>query len=48
MRVANGELLTSEGKADAVKVTIQGHSFLTDLYVLALVGCEKVLGVYWL
>ncbi|KAB1203113.1 hypothetical protein CJ030_MR8G008945 [Morella rubra] len=35
VRVANGELLTSEGRSENVKISLQGNSFLTDTYVLS-------------
>lgn len=48
VKVANEEVLASEGSCDKVKVSIQGRNFITDIYVLPLAGCDMVLGVYWL
>lgn len=48
VRVANGELLSSEGKSEDLKIQIQGNCFRTDTYVLSLAGCDMVLGIYWL
>ncbi|XP_042946164.1 uncharacterized protein LOC122279545 [Carya illinoinensis] len=48
VKVANGELVDSEGKVKGVQVGIQGVEFLLDMYVLVLAGCDMVLGVQWL
>ncbi|XP_041009343.1 uncharacterized protein LOC121253391 [Juglans microcarpa x Juglans regia] len=48
VKVANGELVDSEGKVKGVHVGIQWAMFVLDMYVLVLVGCDMVLGVHWL
>ncbi|XP_042952297.1 uncharacterized protein LOC122289392 [Carya illinoinensis] len=48
IKVAKGEMVTSEGKVKGVNVSIQGSYFLVDMYVLVLAGCDMVLGVHWL
>ncbi|KAF5480102.1 hypothetical protein F2P56_000872 [Juglans regia] len=48
VKVANGEMVNSEGKVKGVNVSVQGSCFLVDMYVLVLTGCDMVLGVHWL
>ncbi|XP_042950090.1 uncharacterized protein LOC122282205 [Carya illinoinensis] len=48
VRVANGEVIVSEGSCKGVKVVIQGTTFLLELQVLVLAGCDMVLGIKWL
>lgn len=48
VRVANGEMITSEGKCSQVPIKLQGHVFPVDFLLLPLVGCDAVLGVQWL
>lgn len=45
MRVANGELIPSEGKCNEVRVKIQRITFRVDVHILVLVGCDMVLGI---
>lgn len=46
--VGNGENLKCEGVCRNVPITMQGHRFLVDLYLLPIFGTEVVLGVQWL
>jgi hypothetical protein len=47
VKIANGEVLTSEGKC--IYVSVQGNIFCSEFFVLTLVGgCDVVLGVQWL
>jgi hypothetical protein len=48
VRVANGELVVSEGQCLQVLVQLSGFSFLTDTHVMPLAGCDMVLGIQWL
>ncbi|KAF5480441.1 hypothetical protein F2P56_001190 [Juglans regia] len=48
VKVANGEMVNSEGKVTGVNVSVQGSYFLVDMYVMVLAGCDMVLGVQWL
>jgi hypothetical protein len=48
VRVANGATVESEGLCQSVSLTLQGHSFTTDFYLIPLAGCDVVLGVAWL
>ncbi|KAF5462657.1 hypothetical protein F2P56_018645 [Juglans regia] len=48
VRVANGETVMSEGSCASLRVRIQGNVFVTEAFVLVLVGCDMVLGVQWL
>ena len=45
MRLANGELVVSEGNCLKVLVQLSGFSFLTDTQVFFLAGCDMVLGI---
>ncbi|XP_041009475.1 uncharacterized protein LOC121253540 [Juglans microcarpa x Juglans regia] len=48
VRVANGELLQSQGYCSNVLTNIQGTTFSPSFHVLSLPGCGAVLGVQWL
>lgn len=48
IKVANGDVLTSQGKCTSVAMQIQGTSFTTYFFTLSLGGCDVVLGVQWL
>lgn len=48
IRVANGELITSERRSEGLRVYIQGNNFLTDTYVSTFASCDMVLGIFWL
>ena len=44
VKVANGSILRTQGSCHAVSLKIQGNYFKMDLNVLALGGCDVVLG----
>lgn len=44
-RVGNGEQVMSKGSCKRFRIAIQGVVLTLDLYVLALVGCDMILGV---
>lgn len=44
VKVANGEVISSNEYCDGVKLKLQGCQFETSFYVLPLVGCDVVLG----
>ncbi|XP_026452244.1 uncharacterized protein LOC113352661 [Papaver somniferum] len=46
--VANGERITSSRVCQQMEWQIQGHQFKEDFHVLALGGCDIVLGADWL
>jgi hypothetical protein len=48
VKVANGDEIVSPGKCKNTKVKLQGYTFVVDLYVLPLAGCDIVLGIQWL
>lgn len=48
VKIANREVIHNNGFCDGVRVKLQGYQFLTSFYVLALGGCDIVLGVKWL
>ena len=48
VRLANGELVVSEGNCLRVLVQLSEFYFLTDTYVIPLAGCDMVLGIQWL
>ncbi|XP_018843425.2 uncharacterized protein LOC109007962 [Juglans regia] len=48
VKVANGDVLSSGGKAVGVGIQIQGTRFVVDFFSLSLGGCDVVLGVSWL
>ncbi|KAK0608486.1 hypothetical protein LWI29_031439 [Acer saccharum] len=48
VKVANGELLKSEGYCAQTPIRIQTFQTMVDLFALPLGGCDIVLGVSWL
>ncbi|GAV58488.1 RVP_2 domain-containing protein [Cephalotus follicularis] len=46
--VGNGEVLTCSSKCVNIPITLQGHEFQLDLYILTIKGAEVVLGIQWL
>ena len=48
VKVANGDEIVSLGKCKNTKVKLQGYTFVVDLYILPLAGCDIVLGIQWL
>jgi hypothetical protein len=48
VKIANGELMSSEGKCSAVSMKVQGNTFCTKFYILTLGCCDLVLGIQWL
>lgn len=46
--VGNGAKLLTEGSISQVPLTIQGHTFQPELYVLGLHGADIILGASWL
>lgn len=48
VRVAKGELLSSEGMPASARVHIQGTISIIDFFTLTLQDCDAVLGVKWL
>lgn len=48
VRIANGDLLQSEGYCSNVRTKLQGTKINHSFYVLSLGGCDIVLGVSWL
>lgn len=48
VKVANGELFTSEQSCLELKFKVQGINFSIEVQVLVLAGCDMVLGVKWL
>lgn len=46
--VANGAKIPFEGCCHSVPFRLQGHSIVTNFYLLTLGGCDIVLGVEWL
>lgn len=47
VKVANGEVLSTMGRCIAVVIKMQGTTFVTDFFTLALGGYDIVLGVQW-
>lgn len=45
LRVTNGEQVLNEGRCATRRVKVQGNVFITNAFVLVLVGCDMVLGV---
>uniref|UniRef100_A0A6N2JVX6 Chromo domain-containing protein n=1 Tax=Salix viminalis TaxID=40686 RepID=A0A6N2JVX6_SALVM len=48
VKVANGDILLSEGKCSNIPFIMQGHTYHTDFYIITLGGCDVVLSVQWL
>ncbi|XP_040996213.1 uncharacterized protein LOC121242414 [Juglans microcarpa x Juglans regia] len=48
VRIANGDMVASDGKCSNVALHIQGTTFVSDLLTLNLGGCDIVLEVQWL
>jgi len=48
VRVANGQIVPSPGKCQAVTLKLQDFSFSAEFFVLPLASCQVVLGVQWL
>ena len=44
VKIANGVLVQTKGACHAVQLKFQGQTFLMDLNVLPLGGCDVVLG----
>ena len=44
VKVANGNVLRTQGLCEAVSICLQGHQFLVQLHVLPMGGCDLVLG----
>ena len=48
VKVANGSIMKTQGFCSDVPVIVQGVGFCIHFHVLALVGCDTVLGTQWL
>ena len=48
VKVANGDLIKTQGVCQEVPILLQGHEFLVHLHVLLMGGCDLVLGTQWL
>lgn len=48
VRIANGDMVSSEGMCNAITLQVQGTNFVFDLFTLELGGCDIVLGIQWL
>lgn len=48
VKIANGDLVGSDGKVESVSLCIHESKFETKAYGLSLAGCNMVLGVAWL
>lgn len=48
VKVANEELLCSEGKCHESRFRMQGNDFFKEVHVLVLADCDMVLRVQWL
>lgn len=46
--IANGEKLVCREVCQNLRWEIQGHEFMSDVFLLRLGGCDMVLGVEWL
>ncbi|XP_031495574.1 uncharacterized protein LOC116261101 [Nymphaea colorata] len=46
--VGDGNTLKFKGRCNEEKLEIQGHCFAVQVYTLAMVGADLVLGVHWL
>ncbi|XP_042980307.1 uncharacterized protein LOC122310468 [Carya illinoinensis] len=48
VRIANGDIIQTEGYCSSVRTNLQGTQINPSFYVLSLGGCDIVLGVSWL
>ena len=48
MKVANRDSIPNQWCYTTVQVTLQGHTFITSLFLLTIRGQDLVLGVNWL
>ena len=48
VKVANGDIIKTQGLCKDVQVCVQGQIFLVQLNVLPLGGCDMVFGTQWL
>lgn len=48
VKIANGDLLTSDGRVTVVPLWLQGTNFNVDFITLPLGGYDVVLGIQWL
>ena len=48
VKVANGDLIKTQGVCEEVPILLLGHEFLVHLHVLLMGGCDLVLGTQWL
>ena len=48
VKVANGDIIQTQGLCKDVQVCVQGQTFLVQLHVLPLGGCDVVFGTQWL
>ena len=48
VKVANGTVVRTQGFCSSVPVCVQGVEFCVQFHVLALGGCDAVLGTQWL
>jgi len=48
VNIADGTTIPCSGMASSVSLRIQGHTILSNFYLIPLGGCDVVLGVEWL
>ena len=48
VKVAHGDIIQTQGLCKDVQVCVQGQTFLVQLHVLPLGGCDVVFGTQWL
>ena len=48
VKVANRDVIKTQEVCRDVEIQVQGYTFMVQLHVLPLEGCEVVLGTYWL
>ncbi|XP_077223768.1 uncharacterized protein LOC143857236 [Tasmannia lanceolata] len=48
VHVGNGEFMMCQGLCSNIRIELQNHSFVTDLFVISLQGADVILGVQWL
>ncbi|XP_026382523.1 uncharacterized protein LOC113277692 [Papaver somniferum] len=46
--IGDGGFLQTSGSCDNVSIKLQNYSFSTEFFLLAISGCDAVLGVQWL